>query len=247
MEKEVYFKNENIQFATRDYSVVLDAHLTQDGKIVFNDAFVVKKGQTLKLYPIVDVVQYAPKGAKISFEILEAEAIGEDSNKEVAIYGLPCRGGELEVYLPLSSTIGGRLELIRQIDAQIDALEEWIDELYELDPVPTDLILELELQILQLTMQKLELQLELEFLAPAFYGRVSDLNGNPLEAFIIIINKAAKEKTVLVSENGYYEVTNLEPGLYLILALSPGFQADIEKEFLPEGEILNLNFQLISR
>jgi len=77
-------------------------------------------------------------------------------------------------------------------------------------------------------------------------GHVIDRNtGNPLRALVIAINYETQEKDRTVADsNGYYEMKDLEPGTYLVIAIKGGYRAGFAKVTVEAGKTTTQDFQL---
>lgn len=76
-------------------------------------------------------------------------------------------------------------------------------------------------------------------------GHVTDLVGNPLRALVIAINAETKDKYKTVTDaDGYYEITDLEPGTYWVLCIKRGYRLGIRKAEVVSGEETTVNFRL---
>ncbi len=76
-------------------------------------------------------------------------------------------------------------------------------------------------------------------------GHVTDANTNePIKwGFVIAIKKPIKEWT-LTKPDGSYEITGLEPGVYLILAIKKGYKAGIARVTVEAGKETIKDFEL---
>jgi len=76
-------------------------------------------------------------------------------------------------------------------------------------------------------------------------GNVTDLAGEPLRALVIAINAKTKEKDKVVSDAyGYYEILNLGPGTYLVLAIKKGYKPGVKVIKVVAGEPTPVDFAL---
>jgi hypothetical protein len=77
-------------------------------------------------------------------------------------------------------------------------------------------------------------------------GHVTDLAGNPIKwAIVIAINIGTKEKTWDVTNaDGYYEILELPPGMYLLIVIKSGYKAGIAKVEVKACETTTKDFKL---
>ena len=77
-------------------------------------------------------------------------------------------------------------------------------------------------------------------------GHVTNLAGNPIEfAIVIAINIGTKEKTWDITDvDGYYEIQELPPGMYLLIAIKKGYKAGIAKVEVEAGGTTTKDFKL---
>jgi hypothetical protein len=79
-------------------------------------------------------------------------------------------------------------------------------------------------------------------------GTIIDLTGTPLRALVIAINSETKEKDKTVTDvDGYYEILNLEPGIYWVLCIKKGYKLGIKKAEVVAGQPTTVDFQLIPK
>jgi len=80
-------------------------------------------------------------------------------------------------------------------------------------------------------------------------GHVTDIEGNPLKALVIVINADdTSERTVTVTDvDGYYEIEELAPGDYFVLCFARRHKFDIALVEVVAGESTPLDFQLEPR
>ena len=79
-------------------------------------------------------------------------------------------------------------------------------------------------------------------------GHVTDAeNGNPIKwALLIAINAETKEKTGTVTDgDGYYEMLDLEPGIYWVLCIKRGYKLAIRKAEVKASEPTTVDFPLV--
>ena len=75
-------------------------------------------------------------------------------------------------------------------------------------------------------------------------GTVTDMAGNPIKrALVIAVLGETKEKAFTDSE-GYYEISDLEPGTYWVLCIKKGYKPGIKKAEVVVGEETTVNFKL---
>jgi hypothetical protein len=77
-------------------------------------------------------------------------------------------------------------------------------------------------------------------------GHVTNLAGNPIKwAIVIAINIGTKEKTWDVTNaDGYYEILELPPGMYLLIVIKSGYKAGIAKVEVKACETTTKDFKL---
>jgi hypothetical protein len=81
----------------------------------------------------------------------------------------------------------------------------------------------------------------------AIEGTVIDaVTANPVpKAIVIAINTTTKEKTKAVTDaNGYYKISDLAPGGYLVLCIKKGYKLGIKKAEVVAGEVTTAGFRL---
>ena len=77
-------------------------------------------------------------------------------------------------------------------------------------------------------------------------GHVTNLTGNPIEfAIVIAINIETKEKTWDVTDaDGYYEIQELPPGMYLLIVIKKDYKPGIAKVEVEAGVTTTKDFKL---
>jgi hypothetical protein len=77
-------------------------------------------------------------------------------------------------------------------------------------------------------------------------GYVKDIEtGTPLRALVIAINAETKDKSIAITNaNGYYEISDLAPGIYWVLAIKRGYKVGIKRAEVVAGEETTVNFEL---
>ena len=79
--------------------------------------------------------------------------------------------------------------------------------------------------------------------AGSINGTVTDMAGNPIKFAFVIAIKPIKKWT-LTKPDGYYEITDLEPGDYLVLAIKKGYKAGFARVTVEAGQTTTQDFQL---
>jgi len=75
-------------------------------------------------------------------------------------------------------------------------------------------------------------------------GTVTDMVGFPLLSLVIAIKKPIKKGTLSKPPDGYYEITDLEPGDYLVLAIKKRYRAGFARVTVEAGRTTTQDFQL---
>jgi len=77
-------------------------------------------------------------------------------------------------------------------------------------------------------------------------GIVTDATGNPIQgASVIAINSETKSKSQAMTDaNGWYQILDLEPGIYWVLCIKKGYKAGIKKAEVIAGKEVVINFKL---
>ncbi|MBC8233343.1 carboxypeptidase regulatory-like domain-containing protein [bacterium] len=78
----------------------------------------------------------------------------------------------------------------------------------------------------------------------AINGYVTNIAGGPLRALVIAVNDKTKVKAV-TDVDGYYEILDLEAGIYWVLCIKKGYKPGIKKAEVKSGETTTVGFQLL--
>jgi hypothetical protein len=84
----------------------------------------------------------------------------------------------------------------------------------------------------------------------AINGKVLDaVTGNPIpEAIVIAINSETGEKAKVVTDDGgYYKISNLKPGTYLVLCIKQGYKPGIKKAEVVANDETSVPFKLVPK
>ncbi|MBC8231097.1 carboxypeptidase regulatory-like domain-containing protein [bacterium] len=72
-------------------------------------------------------------------------------------------------------------------------------------------------------------------------GTVTDIAGNPLRALVSVINI---KWTLTNPDDGFYEITDLEPRTYLVIAIKRGYRAGFARVAVEAGKTITQDFKL---
>ncbi len=73
-------------------------------------------------------------------------------------------------------------------------------------------------------------------------GIVTNLKGAPME--FVNVGIKGKNKGAVTNYNGLYKISNIEPGIYTIIASSVGYNTQVKEISLSNGQVLEINFTL---
>jgi hypothetical protein len=75
-------------------------------------------------------------------------------------------------------------------------------------------------------------------------GTVTDWVGFPLGALVIAIKEPIMKRTLTEPPTGYYEIKDLEPGTYLVIAIKKCYKAGFAKVTVESGKTTTQDFKL---
>lgn len=76
-------------------------------------------------------------------------------------------------------------------------------------------------------------------------GTITDVDGEPIKwALVIATQKPDVKKRAFTNEDGYYEITDLEPGAYWVIAIKKGYKASFARVTVEAGKTTRKDFQL---
>jgi len=75
-------------------------------------------------------------------------------------------------------------------------------------------------------------------------GTVTDTAGNPIKGALVIAILGETKIKASTDSNGYYQILDLEPGVYLALCVKKGYKPGIKKAEVIAGQNTEVNFKL---
>ncbi|MBM3242611.1 hypothetical protein FJZ31_40640 [Candidatus Poribacteria bacterium] len=75
-------------------------------------------------------------------------------------------------------------------------------------------------------------------------GTVTDMASNPIKGVLVIAALGETKEKAFTDDEGYYEISNLEPGTYWVLCIRIGYKLSIRKAEVVAGETTTVHFRL---